>query len=1159
MRIRNQWRERLASTGARRALAASLLLLAASCFASFEACTSPAPPEDPVSSSQPQALSSSGDPAGNRGGLGRTGEYIDNYLTNAQVSSTTFKRSPVAYSVDGPVYAQPVIAQNVTLTNDYSPRNLLIVATTTNHLYAFDADQITAPPVWTKGPELFGQAIQEGFNDLNGPIGGNPIGCYNLGNVGILSTPYIDTVAGTAYVVAESLPANLDAQAGYSQASPPVFTLYALDLATGAQKSQPVILSATSNGPDGSPINFNALPLIQRAALTPVKVGNKTFLLIAFASSCDGPAPYYGWIISADITYPTIGPTKSFCTTCGAVDNAPTTVGHTGGGIWQSGMGLAVDNNGNAYFQSGNGVGYSSTNPATYSNTMTKLTVASDGSMSVTGFFTPSNQDELSRKDLDLGVSGVAWLGASGMDGGGPNVLLSGSKVGAVYLADPSNLGGYNAYDNVLDKLQGSCDQFDPGCGGGGGKTYDPVSQPANCQGNVLQPNSTGFDPGANGGCPQTGTAGDIQDQSSWPHIHGAPVYWAETNYIYFMGQYDLLRRLKLNPQTRTFDTTAGDSFGVADAAQIAPTLGYGGLISISYNPVVYPNDGILWVSTRLPKEAKNWGYNTHTYTNTHAGAELSPGALYAVDARSMTRLFSDTPTSQSNSFLLSKFATPTIYSGRVYLATFSNEILVYCNDQDGDGICDTMDNCPTIANTDQANSNYDAERILPGKPVLGDACDPNATTSLSPLDPEQNGSTATDGVQVPCTTMLVGCGSSNTGSQAWCTRKFNTKLSFSAHIGNDAGTAPEAGGTTGPAFCRCTRANQYQCLQPTQGACDGAHDNEYPPLDGGVKGNWNAISQLAPDASAQWFPPIALNHVEPWNAYPGSVSQQVWDYPNDLNRFGGNSDAGMCEAGLCGLQGELWSHVISFTPGSTENGLVQDLNNNYLAATAQFLPVWQFQIEPCLVPVYQPWLWGQHGWSVDPAWMFPLSTGVGLQSTLDGMDISSSFTANALSIIEPMTGGGSSSVLIGSDGARGLGTSKVLAAVVAPITGAPGIRLTSALVQNGTQVDAASLVSGATVNSVPYAVIETLDSESGTLYALTQNGTSESLVAMDVTGALNNFTYAQTSVALSGTMSPRRCRCSTRTPTASCTCWIASLRATFTSSACRPSRPAAS
>ncbi|HEX7600906.1 MAG TPA: hypothetical protein VF316_04845, partial [Polyangiaceae bacterium] len=103
--------------GARRVFTLGALLFVGSCFASFEACSSTTPPGDPTgTSSQPQALTSSGDPAGNRGGSGRTGEYIDNYLTSAQVDSGTFKRASTAYVVDGTVYAQPLVVPNVPIT-----------------------------------------------------------------------------------------------------------------------------------------------------------------------------------------------------------------------------------------------------------------------------------------------------------------------------------------------------------------------------------------------------------------------------------------------------------------------------------------------------------------------------------------------------------------------------------------------------------------------------------------------------------------------------------------------------------------------------------------------------------------------------------------------------------------------------------------------------------------------------------------------------------------------------------------------------------------------------------------------------------------------------------------------------------------------------------
>jgi hypothetical protein len=114
------------------------------------------------------------------------------------------------------------------------------------------------------------------------------------------------------------------------------------------------------------------------------------------------------------------------------------------------------------------------------------------------------------------------------------------------------------------------------------------------------------------------------------------------------------------------------------------------------------------------------------------------------------------------------------------------------------------------------------------------------------------------------------------------------------------------------------------------------------------------------------------------------------------------------------------------------------------------------------------------------------------MQSASFGSDATSNFTANALAVLEPMTGSGSANAFVASDGARRLGTNKVLAAIVTPLTATPGFQLASALVQSGSQVDAVSVASGATVNAVPYGVIESLDPEAGMLYTLTQNGTTE-------------------------------------------------------------------
>src|SRR6476660_5138523 len=88
--------------------------------------------------------------------------------------------------VDGTVYAQPLYVSSVLLGDQ--TRNLVIVATMHNSVYAFDADS-AGPPVWQTN---FGPAVPSedyAFHDI-------------VPEVGILSTPVIDLSSKTIFVVA---------------------------------------------------------------------------------------------------------------------------------------------------------------------------------------------------------------------------------------------------------------------------------------------------------------------------------------------------------------------------------------------------------------------------------------------------------------------------------------------------------------------------------------------------------------------------------------------------------------------------------------------------------------------------------------------------------------------------------------------------------------------------------------------------------------------------------------------------------------------------------------------------------------------------------------------------------------------------------------------
>ncbi|HEY1536584.1 MAG TPA: hypothetical protein VGF76_21330, partial [Polyangiaceae bacterium] len=117
------------------------------------------------------------------------------------------------YAVDDEVYAQPLYASAI--ATKQGTKNLLLVATMADSLFAFDADQPGSDPIWQLGQQ----------HELGTPA----LSSRNVGgNNGILATPVIDASAGTVFVVSRDC----------DPTSPPTFPsciqrLFAIELATG--------------------------------------------------------------------------------------------------------------------------------------------------------------------------------------------------------------------------------------------------------------------------------------------------------------------------------------------------------------------------------------------------------------------------------------------------------------------------------------------------------------------------------------------------------------------------------------------------------------------------------------------------------------------------------------------------------------------------------------------------------------------------------------------------------------------------------------------------------------------------------------------------------------------------------------------------------------
>ena len=391
-------------------------------------------------------------------------------LTPSNVNQATFGKI-LSTATDGYSFGQPLYMPGVNITSGpfQGTHNVVYVATEHDTVYAIDAD--TGTVLWKisalVGPYLPANAVittvpaADVKNSTVGP------------EVGITSTPVIDTSSNTLYFVAMS-------REIYGGDTHYVFRMHAVDLGSGAEKfGGPTLMADTiyngstiqyvsgpwhyGNGagripdPQGSGrqiVPFLAIRELQRAALT---LANGQ-VYAAFASYSDN-GPYHGWVLGYSAS--NLKPTAVF-------DVCPN---GAAGGIWQSGGGLAVDSQGNLYFMSGNGDFEEKLNAqgfpilGDYGDSFVKLSVdpsttaanqnINGWGLKVVDYFTPSNQQALDDIDADLGSGGPMLLpdAANFIDANGAShqVLVGAGKEGRVYFIDANNMGHFDpSGDHVL-------------------------------------------------------------------------------------------------------------------------------------------------------------------------------------------------------------------------------------------------------------------------------------------------------------------------------------------------------------------------------------------------------------------------------------------------------------------------------------------------------------------------------------------------------------------------------------------------------------------------------------------------------------------------------------------------------------------------------------
>ena len=362
--------------------------------------------------------------------LARTGQNLnETILTPANVSSPQF--GPLfSYAVDGQIYAQPLYLPGVVIPG-YGIHNVVFVATEHDSVYAFDADNYLAAPLWHAS---FLNPAQ-GVTTASAP----GLGCDSITpEVGITGTPVIDPATGTMYVVAMTAEASLG---GYVQ------RLHALDVTTGAERpGSPVEIQASvpGQGDGNTTVQFKPWLYKERAGLLLLN----GVVYTSWSSHCDS-GNYHGWIIGY----------KAWSGDAQGLQQAAvytSTPDWEAGSFWQGGAAPAADNDGNIYVSSANGTFDANMGGSDLADSIIKLSMSK--TLSVTDYFAPYDAGLLDEDNLDLGSSGVLLL----PDGAGGKVhahlLVSGSKSGTVYLLDRDNLGHFHpgTDDQIVQSLIGA-------------------------------------------------------------------------------------------------------------------------------------------------------------------------------------------------------------------------------------------------------------------------------------------------------------------------------------------------------------------------------------------------------------------------------------------------------------------------------------------------------------------------------------------------------------------------------------------------------------------------------------------------------------------------------------------------------------------------------
>jgi hypothetical protein len=503
-------------------------------------------------------------------------------------------------NVYGKIYAQPLYVSNVWMPNWGRSFNVIYVATLENVIYAFDADNLDTSPYTRWLWRRFGAwDFDRPANNFLVTTGTNT----NFGNgtdphIGILSTPVIDSGTNTMYLV----------DAKWEGDRSKSFWLHALDIASGADR-MPAVMIGGSVPATGGTLAFDPNAHLNRPGLL---LANG-MVYVAFGGGVD-QGNYHGWVFAhrAD----TLAPALAYSTTSG--------VRH-GGGIWQSGNGLAADERGNVFFLTGNGMSPDTARsvPERQENSFVKLDGRSLGVSHQYWAHQAVNEfNRMEQSDTDLGSGGALLVP-------GQDAVIGGGKSGKLYTLD-------RALAEKQAPFQAFTNQW---------PAY--ATTPVDCY---------------------LDNCGDAA-----PNIHGSPVYWATSDArysrVYAWSEKDSLKAFSFDRATLTLNP---NPVAVTRYRSLVDSMP-GGILSISANGTT-AHSGIVWAIVEDPLAPCTAPpiEGGMSIPNCNAETYTASGRLFAFDAETLAVLYN------VNVPLYSKFTPPTVANGKVVLATSNNEIVVY-------------------------------------------------------------------------------------------------------------------------------------------------------------------------------------------------------------------------------------------------------------------------------------------------------------------------------------------------------------------------------------------------------------------------------------------------------------------------------------------------